>query len=126
MFSKYGIILSCKVVNDENGKSKCFGFVKFETQNSAIFAINFVYGVVFEGKKLYVTTFMKKEERAMDAFKEQKFTNLALYMKNFGCNLTEYLLREKFSKYGKVNNTMIGFVNFDSMLGRQLRLLMVN
>ncbi|XP_019161831.1 PREDICTED: polyadenylate-binding protein 6-like [Ipomoea nil] len=52
MFSKYGIILSCKVVEEKNGKSKCFGFVHFETQNLAISAISSLHGAVFEGKKL--------------------------------------------------------------------------
>nr|GMD39465.1 polyadenylate-binding protein 4-like [Ipomoea batatas] len=104
MFSKYGTILSCKVA-EENGKSKCFGFVQFETQNSAISAISSLNGAVFEGKKLYVSTFKKKEERMMDGFKEQKFNNL--YVKNFDCNLTEDLLREKFSRYGKVNSAVI-------------------
>lgn len=51
LFSKYGAILSCKVA-EENGKSKCFGFVQFETQTSAITAISSLHGVVFEGKKL--------------------------------------------------------------------------
>nr|GMC73190.1 polyadenylate-binding protein 6-like [Ipomoea batatas] len=146
MFSKYGTILSCKVA-EENGKSKCFGFVQFETQNSAISAISSLHGAVFEGKKLfslvdfgfkivlnnefklfggvfrYVSTFKKKEERMMDGYKEQKFNNL--YVKNFDCNLTEDLLREKFSRYGKVNSAVImrdeegnsrgfGFVKFDS------------
>ncbi|XP_019194171.1 PREDICTED: polyadenylate-binding protein 4-like [Ipomoea nil] len=122
MFSKYGTILSCKVA-EENGKSKCFGFVQFETQNSAISAISSLHGAVFEGKKLYVSTFKKKQERMMGAFTEQKFNNL--YVKNFDCNLTEDLLREKFSRYGKVNSAVImrdeegnsrgfGFVKFDS------------
>ncbi|XP_019178277.1 PREDICTED: polyadenylate-binding protein 6-like [Ipomoea nil] len=123
MFSKYGKILSCKVAEDENGKSKCFGYVQFETHNSANSAITSLHGAVFQGKKLYVSIFKKKEERVKDAFKEQKFTNL--YVKNFGCNMTEDLLRDKFSRYGNVNNVVImrdeegnsrgfGFVNFDS------------
>ncbi|XP_019177082.1 PREDICTED: polyadenylate-binding protein 6-like [Ipomoea nil] len=52
VFSKYGIILSCKVVEEKNGKSKCFGYVQFETHNSAISAFNSLHGAVFEGKKL--------------------------------------------------------------------------
>nr|GMD82547.1 polyadenylate-binding protein 6-like [Ipomoea batatas] len=122
MFSKYGIILSCKVT-EENGKCKCFGFVQFETHYSAIYAISSLHGAVFEGKKLYVSIFKKKEVRMMDVFNEQKFTNV--YVKNFGYNMTEELLREKFSRYGNINSDVImrdeegnsrgfGFVNFDS------------
>nr|GMD20124.1 polyadenylate-binding protein 6-like [Ipomoea batatas] len=123
IFSKYGLIVSCKIAEEENGKSKCYGFVQFETQNSAISAISALNGAVFEGKELHVSTFKKKEERVMDAFNEQKFTNL--YVKNFGVNMTEDLLREKFSRYGNVKSAVImrdeqgnskgfGFVNFDS------------
>ncbi|XP_019178275.1 PREDICTED: polyadenylate-binding protein 6-like [Ipomoea nil] len=52
MFNKYGKIVSCKVAEEENGKSKCFGFVQFETHNSAISAITSLHGAVFQGKKL--------------------------------------------------------------------------
>nr|GLL44986.1 polyadenylate-binding protein 1-B-like [Ipomoea trifida] len=122
IFSKYGIILSCKVT-EENGKCKCFGFVQFETHYSAIYAISSLHGAVFEGKKLYVSIFKKKEVRMMDVFNEQKFTNV--YVKKFGYNMTDELLREKFSRYGNINSAVImrdeegnsrgfGFVNFDS------------
>lgn len=71
----------------------------------------------------YVSIFKKKQERMMDTCKEPKFTNL--YVKNFDCNMTEDLLREKFSKFGKVQTAVImrdeegnsrgfGFVKFDS------------
>nr|GMD34707.1 polyadenylate-binding protein 6-like [Ipomoea batatas]GMD34715.1 polyadenylate-binding protein 6-like [Ipomoea batatas] len=121
MFSKYGIILSCKVA-EENGKSKCFGFVQFETHNSAI-VYNYLIGLNCLVFFRYVSIFKKKEERMMDLFNEQKFTNV--YVKNFGYNMTEELLREMFSVYGNINSAVImrdeegnsrgfGFVNFDS------------
>lgn len=70
----------------------------------------------------YVSKFIKKQEREAPC-EDLKFTNL--YVKNFDDDLTEDLLREKFSIYGKVHNAVImrdekgksrgfGFVNFYS------------
>ncbi|CAH9090475.1 unnamed protein product [Cuscuta epithymum] len=121
IFSHYGTIISCKVVV-EDGKSKCFGFVQFESEHSAMFALRHLNGAMFEGKKLYVSKFMKKKEREVQC-EDLKFTNV--YVKNFDDDLTEELLRGTFSKYGKVQNVIIirdkngksrgsGFVNFCS------------
>lgn len=69
-----------------------------------------------------MSKFVKKTERK-EAPVESKFTNV--YVKNLGEDLTEDLLREKFSEFGKVGAVVImkdrdwksrgfGFVNFDS------------
>ncbi|VFQ80621.1 unnamed protein product [Cuscuta campestris] len=121
MFSNYGTIISCKVVV-EDGKSKCFGFVQFDSEHSAMFAIRCLNGTMLEGKKLYVSKFINKQERKVPC-EDFKFTNL--YVKNLDDDLSEDLLREKFSKHGKVQNAIIvrdengksrgfGFVNFHS------------
>ncbi|KAA8541727.1 hypothetical protein F0562_022879 [Nyssa sinensis] len=121
IFCKFGTILSCKVA-EENGKSKGFGFVQFDLEDSAIAALHAVHGTMLEGKKLYVSKFVKKCERK-DAHEEEKFTNL--YVKNLGEEVTEDLLRDKFSEIGKVCNVVImkdaegksrgfGFVHFES------------
>lgn len=51
MFGKYGTILSCKVA-EENGKSKGFGFVQFDSEDAATTALNALNDTMFEGKKL--------------------------------------------------------------------------
>ena len=51
-FSAFGNILSCKVVLDEHGNSKGYGFVHFETQESADMAINKVNGMLLNDKKV--------------------------------------------------------------------------
>ncbi|KAL2516303.1 Polyadenylate-binding protein 6 [Forsythia ovata] len=119
IFIKYGEILSCKVA-EENGKSKGFGFVQFDSDISAMAALNAVNGTVLEGKKLYVSKFIKKSER-----KDTKLGFTNLYVKNLDHDLTEDQLKEKFSEYGKVCSAVImknekgkskgfGFVNFDT------------
>lgn len=51
-FSAFGNILSCKVVLDEHGNSKGYGFVHFETQESADMAITKVNGMLLNDKKV--------------------------------------------------------------------------
>ncbi|KAK6914802.1 RNA recognition motif domain [Dillenia turbinata] len=121
IFCKFGTILSCKVA-EENGRSKEFGFVQFDSEESAQAAIKVLHDTMLEGRKLYVSKFMKKSERR-PAAKEPKFTNV--YVKNLDEDLTEDLLRETFSKFGKTCSVVImknsdgksrgfGFVNFES------------
>lgn len=51
IFSKYGTILSCKV-SEENGISKGFGFVQFDSEDSAIAACSALHDSFLQGKKL--------------------------------------------------------------------------
>ncbi|GFY97101.1 poly(A) binding protein 6 [Actinidia rufa] len=121
IFCKFGTILSCKVA-EERGKSKGFGFVQFASEDSSMAAVNALHGTMLDGKEIYVSKFVKKNERKK-AYEEPKFTNL--YVKNFGEDVTEDTLREKFSEFGKVRNVLVmkdaegkskgfGFVNFES------------
>lgn len=54
MFSPYGKILSSKVAF-ENGKSRGYGFVNFETEESAVFAIEQLNGITIKDKTLYAS-----------------------------------------------------------------------
>ena len=51
-FSAFGNILSCKVVLDDESQSKGYGFVHFETQESADMAIVKVNGMLLNDKKV--------------------------------------------------------------------------
>ncbi|CAF1219537.1 unnamed protein product [Rotaria sordida] len=98
-FSAFGNILSCKIMTDENGQSKGFGFVHFETQEAADNAINKVNGMLLADKKVYVGRFMSRNQR-VESGGPRKFTNI--FIKNFGDQLDEEKLRELFSKHGKI------------------------
>jgi len=119
-FVKFGNILSCKVAW-QDGKSKGYGFVHFETEEAANAAIDNVNGMLIEGKQVYVGKFIKRNDR-IGSSADQKFTNL--YVKNLEDDVTEELLSEKFSKFGKISNVVVmkdesgtprgfGFVNFE-------------
>lgn len=104
-FSAFGNILSCKVAQDENGVSKGYGFVHFETEDAAIRAIEKVNGMLLNGKKVYVGKFIPKQEREKELGERAKmFTNV--YVKNIG-NFTDDKLRSLFSKYGRITSCAV-------------------
>ncbi|KAL8260813.1 hypothetical protein R6Q59_024862 [Mikania micrantha] len=118
VFGKFGRILSCKIAKDDNGKSKGFGFVQFDSEESANIALKALDGTTLDEKIISVAKFLRKSER-----KEPEFTNV--YVKNLELDFTENLLKEKFSEYGNVTSAVImkdaegvsrgfGFVNFES------------
>ncbi|CAJ0919557.1 unnamed protein product [Ranitomeya imitator] len=61
-FGKYGLALSVKVMTDESGKSKGFGFVSFERHEDAQKAVDDMNGKDMNGKAIYVGILEKKLE----------------------------------------------------------------
>jgi polyadenylate-binding protein len=121
-FSAFGHILSCKVEVDQNGVSKGYGYVHFETREEAEQAIARVNGMLMNGKKVYVGKFVPRKERSNDSSKT-KFTNV--FVKNLDPSFTSEQLREKFAQFGKVTSAVVmtnekgeskgfGFVNFEN------------
>ncbi|KAG5584200.1 hypothetical protein H5410_044634 [Solanum commersonii] len=122
IFQKFGNILSCKVAVSEDGRSKGFGFVQFETEDSANTAIEELNGSAVGGKEMYVGKFVKKSDRILPS-PDEKYTNL--FIKNLGLDISEEHLREKFSEFGKIISLVItkdengcskgfGYVNFEN------------
>jgi len=58
IFKKYGNILSSKVVTTDDGKSKGYGFVQFESEESSRVAIEKLNGSTVGDKQLYVFFFI--------------------------------------------------------------------
>lgn len=99
-FSAFGNILSCKIAMDANG-SKGYGFVHFETEESARASIEKVNGMLLNGKKVFVGQFLTRKERIESlGDKAKKFTNV--YVKNFADLLEDAKLQELFDKFGTV------------------------
>ncbi|XP_022746812.1 polyadenylate-binding protein 7-like [Durio zibethinus] len=122
LFRKFGNVISCKVATFEDGKSKGYGFVQFESEESANDAIQKINDTTIGDKQIYVGKFMNKSDRVLPS-PDVKYTNL--YMKNLDPDITEELLQEKFSEFGKIVSLVVakdeneasrgfGFVNFDS------------
>ncbi|CAL5419803.1 unnamed protein product [Camellia sinensis] len=125
MFQEFGNIVSCKVVMSDDGRSKGYGFVQFDSEQSANASIEKLNGFNNGGKHMYVGKFVKKSDRILPS-PDARYTNL--YVKNLDLDVTEELLKEKFSEFGKILSLIIskdeygtsrgfGFVNFDSADG---------
>lgn len=105
-FSSFGNILSCKVAQDAEGNSKGYGFVHFETEEAAQYAIQETNGMLLFDKKVFVGRFVPRKEREKElGEKAKKFTNI--YVKNFGEEMNEEKLHEMFGKYGKITSFKI-------------------
>jgi len=64
-FSSHGNITSVKVMRDQTGRSKGFGFVCFTYPDEATKAVTEMNGKLVGGKPLYVALAQRKEERRM-------------------------------------------------------------
>lgn len=102
-FSLFGNILSCKVAQDEHGKSKGYGFVHYETHEAAISAIERVNGLTIGNKKVACCEFVKRSERQKPEI--VYFTNL--YVKNFPQEWEEKDLSNLLKKYGKITSMVL-------------------
>lgn len=124
-FSAFGNILSCKVVMEENGASKGYGFVHYETQEAADNAIQSVNGMMMNDQQVFVGPHIPKKER-LAKLEEQRANFTNLYIKNINEDMTDEQLNEMFSKYGKIvsaavkpdeqnpgKNKGFAFVNFE-------------
>ena len=105
MFSIYGTVLSCKVVQDQEGNSKRYGYIHFENVEDAQKAIAALDGKQLgeegaegEGaaKKLHVAMFVARSARST----EDKWTNL--FVKQFPEFWTEEDLKTHFEPYGEI------------------------
>jgi len=107
-FSTFGNILSCKIAQDEEGNSKGYGFVHFESEEAALSAIHKVNGMLLNGKKVYVGRFVPRKEREQQLGEQTKrFKNV--YLKNFGEGDidNDEKLREMFEPYGKITSAKL-------------------
>lgn len=121
-FAAFGNILSCKVAVDEQGNSKGYGFVHYETAEAANNAIKSVNGMLLNEKKVFVGHHIPKKDR-MSKFEEMKANFTNVYVKNIDTEATEDEFRALFEKYGDITSASLasdnegksrgfGFVNF--------------
>jgi polyadenylate-binding protein len=122
-FNQFGNILSCKVAQDEFGNSRGYGFIHFETGDSASRAIQGVNGMLLNDKKVFVGHHIAKKDR-QSKFEEMKANFTNLYIKNIDAEVTDDEFTQLFEKFGDVTSAAItrdpetgksrgfGFVNY--------------
>ena len=121
-FAAFGNILSCKVAQDEFGNSKGYGFVHYESAESATNAIKHVNGMLLNDKKVYVGHHVARKDRE-SKFEEMKANFTNVYIKNIEADVTDDEFRDLFEQFGEVSSSTVtrdeagkskgfGFVNF--------------
>lgn len=103
-FIAFGNILSCKIANDENKKSKGYGFVHFESEDAANSSIDSINGMLINNKKVYVGKFIPKVKRNIDDL-NIKFTNC--YVKHFDETMSDEELKHMFEEFGEITSAKI-------------------
>uniref|UniRef100_A0A671V5U7 Polyadenylate-binding protein n=1 Tax=Sparus aurata TaxID=8175 RepID=A0A671V5U7_SPAAU len=129
----FGPALSIRVMTDESGKSKGFGFVSFERHEDAQKAVDDMNGKEMNGRQVYVGRAQKKGERQnelkrkFEQMKQDRMTRyqgVNLYVKNLDDGLDDERLRKEFSPFGTITSAKVmmeggrskgfGFVCFSS------------
>ncbi|KAI8641494.1 hypothetical protein BD408DRAFT_418123 [Parasitella parasitica] len=119
-FSAFGNILSCKIAQDEEGNSKGYGFVHYETQEAAETAIKSVNNMLLNDRQVYVGHHIPSSERPKTG--ELHFTNV--YVKNLPRSVGDKELNALFNEFGAITSAVVskdsegksigfGFVNFE-------------
>ncbi|GAB7356740.1 hypothetical protein MBLNU459_g7645t2 [Dothideomycetes sp. NU459] len=62
-FSRYGDVVNCRIVEDANGLSKGFGYVEFDTVESAAAALDALNQKIFLGRRMAVQYHVRREPR---------------------------------------------------------------
>lgn len=102
-FARFGDILSCKVVQGPDGKSRGIAFVHFKEPESAENAIEKVNGKSILEKRVTVAKYKTRRER-MEEFEraEREFTNV--YIKNLPEDFTEDKFKELCAPFGEIES----------------------
>jgi len=134
IFGQFGQIKSAVIMKDEEGKSKGFAFINYDTAEGAGKCVDEMNGKDIDGKTVYVGRAQKKAEReaelkqkfeAMRQEQMMKFQGVNLYVKNLDDDVDDDKLRGIFDPFGtitscrvmrdgKLNSKGFGFVCYTS------------
>ncbi|XP_063156121.1 polyadenylate-binding protein 1-like [Candoia aspera] len=133
IFSKFGKTLSVKVMMDNTGRSKGFGFVNFEKHQDAQKAVEHMDGREINGRTVFVGRAQKRIERQSELKRKfeqikqermSRYQGVNLYVKNLDDGIDDEQLRKEFSPYGTITSAKVmtegghskgfGFVCFSS------------
>lgn len=116
IFGEFGPITSVVIMRDQDGKSKCFGFVNFDNPDDAARAVEALNGKKFDDKEWYVGKAQKKSERENElklrfeqSMKEaaDKYQGANLYVKNLDDSIVDDKLKELFTPFGTITSCKV-------------------
>ncbi|KAG6624170.1 polyadenylate-binding protein 3-like [Carya illinoinensis] len=117
LFSSYGTITSAVVMTDADGKSKCFGFVNFQSPDDAAVAVEKLNGATaFDDKVLFVGRAQSRGEREAELkakFEQERISRYEksqganLYLKNLDDYVNDDKLKELFSEFGTITSCKV-------------------
>lgn len=133
-FAPYGAITSIYLEKDQEGKSKGFGFINFESHEQAVKAVADLNDTDVDGQRIYVGRAQKKRERIEELKKQYESTRLEklskyqgvnLFIKNLDDTIDSEKLEEEFKPFGAITSARVmvdetgkskgfGFVCFSS------------
>lgn len=120
LFEQCGIITSCKVMTDDSGKPRGFGFVGFEDHEAAQAAVDTLNGKEVDGHEIYVGRAQKKAERhaelkekfeRLKADRINRYQGVNLYVKNLDDTIDDETLRKEFAQFGTITSAKVMFEN---------------
>uniref|UniRef100_UPI00398EF985 embryonic polyadenylate-binding protein A-like n=1 Tax=Pristiophorus japonicus TaxID=55135 RepID=UPI00398EF985 len=133
IFNAFGKTLSVRVMTDERGRSKGFGFVNFEKHEDARKAVAEMNGKEINSRAVYVGRAQKKMERQSELKRKfemmkqeriSRYQGVNLYVKNLDDGIDDERLRKEFAPYGTITSAKVmtdgghskgfGFVCFSS------------
>jgi polyadenylate-binding protein len=103
LFGKYGKIGSCKLEIFNDGTSRGFGYVQFDSADDAKKAIQSLNDKVVDGQTITVLVHSKRDERETQA---ERYTNL--YLQNLPERFTAGDLTKEFSQFGTIASVVMG------------------
>ncbi|XP_030389044.1 polyadenylate-binding protein 1-like isoform X5 [Gopherus flavomarginatus] len=113
IFSKFGKTLSVRVMMDDTGRSKGFGFVNFEKHEEAQKAVADMNGKQINGRMVFVGRAQKRMERQSELKRKfeqikqervSRYQGVNLYVKNLDDGIDDERLRKEFSPYGTITS----------------------
>ena len=106
-FSKFGNIISAKLVEDEEGENVGYGFVLYDNSESARRAVSESNNFEWKGKKIYVGQFVKNRPRKIPQFNTVYVRNLAKVKLILNKNLSKEEIKKMFSLYGEILSVFV-------------------
>ncbi|KAG1672082.1 Polyadenylate-binding protein 1-B [Nymphon striatum] len=132
-FEPYGKITSTKIMIDDTGESRGFGFCSFEDPEDAEKAVQEMNGKELNNRTLFVGRAQKRAERQTELKRKfeaikierlNRYQGVNLYVKNLDDTIDDERLRKEFSSFGTITSAKVmmedgrskgfGFVCFSS------------